>query len=235
MSVAAPLICLHDASVQFANVKALDSVSLTVHAGEVLAVVGANGSGKTTLLRVLHGQVRHHGERRVARDALRQAMVFQRPFVMRLSARANIELALWLAGAPRAQRREQAARALARVGLGELHARPARALSLGQQQRLALARAWASDPDLLFLDEPTASLDPSAKKEVESLLAGFASDGMTLVISTHNLGQAKRLATRVVYLEAGRIVVDLPTQEFFSDRLDGRVNRFVKGDTAWEL
>ncbi len=88
---------------------------------------------------------------------------------------------------------------------------------------------------MLFLDEPTASLDPSAKKEVEHLLAGFSAEGMTLVMSTHNLGQAKRLASRVIYLEQGQARVDLPTREFFSDRLDGQVNLFVKGEVAWTL
>ena len=113
--------------------------------------------------------------------------------------------------------------------------RPARALSGGEQQRLALARAWAVRPDVLFLDEPTANLDPSAKKEVEALLAGFAADGMTLVMSTHNLGQAKRLATRVVYMDSGRIDADLPTAEFFAETLGGRADRFLKGELSWSL
>ncbi len=101
----------------------------------------------------------------------------------------------------------------------QLRERPARALSGGQQQRLALARAWALQPQLLFLDEPTASLDPSAKREVEALIEEFAAEGMTVVMSTHNLGQAKRLASRVIYLEGGRLIVDLPTARFFNDEL----------------
>ena len=93
--------------------------------------------------------------------------------------------------------------ALQRAGLADRAERPARTLSGGQQQRLALARAWAVRPDVLFLDEPTSNLDPAAKKEIEAMLAAFAADGMTLVMSTHNLGQAKRLATRVIYLDGG--------------------------------
>ena len=104
-----------------------------------------------------------------------------------------------------------------------------------RQQRLALARAWAVQPALLFLDEPTASLDPTAKREVEALLAGFAADGMTLVMSTHNLGQAKRLASRVVYLEDGEIHADLPTAQFFNGRLQGRAQQFLKGEMAWTI
>lgn len=229
------LLSLHDVGVRFGDVQALQGVSLAVNAGDVIALVGSNGCGKTTLLRALHGVVRHRGERRVHRASLRQAMVFQRPFMLRLSALANVKLALWLAGVSAGERAERAERALARVGLAEFARRPARALSGGQQQRLALARAWATQPEILFLDEPTASLDPSAKKEVETLLAGFVADGMTLVMSTHNLGQAKRLASRVVFLDGGRVELDLPTDWFFSDRLEGRANRFIKGDIAWEL
>jgi tungstate transport system ATP-binding protein len=161
-------------------------------------------------------------------------MVFQRPFVLRLSVAANLRLALWLGGVPRAQWADRSQAALARVGLQGLDERPARALSGGQQQRLALARAWATRPALLFLDEPTANLDPSAKREIEAMLARFAADGMTLVMSTHNLGQAKRLATRVVFLDHGDIRADLPTARFFGEHLDGRADLFLKGELRWD-
>lgn len=224
------MLKLQDVSMRFGSVQALKRVSLSIGRGEFVALVGPNGSGKTTLLRVMHGLLRHAGTRELGADAGRQAMVFQRPFVMRLSVRANLRLALWLGGVPRAQWDERQRASLQRVGLQGLEARPARALSGGQQQRLALARAWAVQPQLLFLDEPTASLDPAAKKEVEGLLAGFAADGMTLVMSTHNLGQAKRLASRVVYLEDGEVHADLPTAAFFDGRLQGRAQQFLKGE-----
>jgi len=180
--------------------------------------------------------VSHAGKRSVAPGApVRQAMVFQRPFVLRLSAWNNLRVALWLAGVPRAELALRADAALERVGLATLKHRPARALSGGQQQRLALARAWGARPDLLFLDEPTASLDPTAKKEVEALLEGFAHEGMTIVMSTHNLGQAKRLASRVVYLDAGQVREDLPTAQFFSTALQGRAQQFTQGELAWSL
>ena len=226
------MIRMQDVSVRFGEVQALKGVSVSVDRGEFVALVGPNGSGKTTLLRAMHGMLRHRGRRDVAAEAGRQAMVFQRPFVMRLSVRNNLRLALWLGGVPRAQWDERIAAALQRVALQGLEERPARALSGGQQQRLALARAWAIQPALLFLDEPTASLDPTAKREVETLLAGFAADGMTLVMSTHNLGQAKRLASRVVYLEDGEIHADLPTAAFFDGRLQGRAQQFLKGEMA---
>jgi tungstate transport system ATP-binding protein len=227
------LVALHEVSVHFGAVRALHSASLRIGQGEFVVLLGANGSGKTTLLRVLHGLLAHRGRREQAGDAPRQAMVFQRPFLMRLSVLNNLRLALWLGGVPRTAWAGRCAAALRRVGLQGLERRPARALSGGQQQRLALARAWMVQPQLLFLDEPTSSLDPSAKREVEALLAGFAAEGMTLVMSTHNLGQAKRLATRVVYLEDGEIHADLPVDEFFDGRLQGRARQFLKGEWTW--
>jgi tungstate transport system ATP-binding protein len=233
--VALPLLALRDAGVRFGDVVALRDAILEIRAGESVAIVGANGSGKTTLLRLLHGVVPHSGTRRAA--AAPQAMVFQRPFLLHLSVRRNLRLALWLAGAGLSarERRLRADEALARVGLQALCDRPARSLSGGEQQRLALARSWSVRPAVLFLDEPTANLDPSAKKEVEALLAGFVAEGMTIVMSTHNLGQAKRLATRIVYMESGRIGADLPTAEFFAETLGGRADLFLKGDLAWSL
>ena len=224
------LISLDAVSVRFGDVQALDRVTLNVGRGEFIALIGPNGSGKTTLLRTLHGLLKHSGKRSAGSGLGRQAMVFQRPFVIHLSVRNNLRLALWLAGVPRALWNERSVQALHRVGLQGLEQRPSRALSGGQQQRLALARAWAVKPQLLFLDEPTASLDPSAKHEVEEVLASFAADGMTLVMSTHNLGQAKRLASRVIYLEAGVVHADLPTPEFFNGRLQGPAQRFLKGE-----
>ena len=229
------LLSLRDVSVRFGAVQALHKVSLEVARGDFVALVGANGSGKTTLLRALHGMLSLHGTRHVADSSAVQAMVYQRPFMLRLSVSNNLRLVLWLAGVPRSEWAQRVGLALQRVGLADLAARPARALSGGQQQRLALARAWAVRPAVLFLDEPTASLDPAAKREVEGLLAGFSAEGMTLVMSTHNLGQAKRLASRVVYLEGGEVHADLPTKAFFSDRLDGAASAFLKGEVVWKI
>jgi tungstate transport system ATP-binding protein len=163
---AQPLIELHNAGVRFGALSALTEVDFSLQPGERVALVGSNGSGKTTLLRALHGQVAlATGTRRVAggREPT-QAMVFQRPFLLRLSVWQNLMVAFWLAGLPRAWRAQRAVEALARVGLADQRDRPARVLSGGQQQRLALARAWGVRPQVLFLDEPTASLDPNAKR-----------------------------------------------------------------------
>jgi tungstate transport system ATP-binding protein len=220
--------------VRYGAVLALDEASLVIAPGERVALVGGNGSGKTTLLRLLHGLI-EPGSGRVERPArARQAMLFQRPAVLRASARANVALGLWLRGVRWREASAQAREALARVGLAAEAQRNARALSGGQQQRLALARAWALAPRALLLDEPTASLDPGARREVEALIAEFgAQPGMTLVFSSHHLAQVRRLATRVVYLERGRVLADLPVADFFRrDRLPKAARLFLEGETA---
>ncbi|MBC7618575.1 MAG: ATP-binding cassette domain-containing protein [Candidatus Saccharibacteria bacterium] len=220
------------------GVQALSAVTLTVDAGERVAVVGANGCGKSTLLRLIHGLTQPSAGQVVANAALRQAMLFQRPQLLRLSVQTNLAIGPWLAGMPWAEARAQALVALQRVSLLELAGRSARHLSGGQQQRVALARAWALQPQVLLLDEPTASLDPQAKRDVEALIHEFAqqSPNMTLVFSSHNLGQVKRLASRVIYLEGGRVLADLPVQEFFNGTvlptLYPAAHQFVKGETA---
>lgn len=231
-----PLIELRSAGVAFGAVTALSGVDMRVARGERIAVIGGNGSGKSTLLRLLHGLV-PASSGSVQRDAgARHAMLFQRPYLLRTSAQNNVALGLWMRGAAWRQAKEQATIALGRVGLAASAARGARALSSGQQQRLALARAWSLEPDVLFLDEPTSNLDPHGKREVESLMAGFAEGGTTLVFASHNLGQVKRLASRVVYLEQGRLLADLPVLSFFDREVLQRTSRdadlFLKGELA---
>jgi tungstate transport system ATP-binding protein len=227
------LVQLQGVAAHFGQVRALDGVHLRVAAGERLALIGSNGCGKSTLLRVLHGLVGPSAGTVLRDTAARQAMVFQRPFMLRTSALNNVALALWIRGERWGAARKQALAALARVGLAEVALRNGRALSGGQQQRLALARAWSLAPDMLLLDEPTSSLDPHAKREVEALMAEFAGAGMTLVFASHNLGQVKRLATRVIYLEQGRVLADLPVKDFFQGPL-GDISReaelFVRGE-----
>ena len=230
------LLQLKAVDVRFGAVAALSGVDLRVAAGERLALIGANGSGKSTLLRVLHGLIAPTVGSVLRDSAMRQAMLFQRPYMLRTSALNNVALGLWIGGTPWKQAREGALKALAGVGLADLALRNARSLSGGQQQRLALARASSLQPDVLLLDEPTSSLDPHAKREVEALMAQFADGGMTLVFASHNLGQVKRLATRVVYLEQGRVLADLPVHDFFNGPRLGETSLeadlFVKGELA---
>lgn len=240
---AAPVVELRDATVQLVPGRppALDRVFLRIAPGERVALVGANGSGKSTLLRTLHRlQPLTTGTLQTASGA-RQAMLFQRPHLLRLSALRNIALGLWLQGTPWRSARERAWEALRRVELESVADANARALSGGQQQRLALARAWALRPAVWLLDEPTASLDPHAKREVEALIAEFTTAGQpdgtptTLVFSSHNLGQVKRLASRVMYLEQGRLLADLPVADFFNHEILRAVcpqaDLFVQGES----
>ena len=225
-----PMFSLDSVSVNFGHVQALRRCTLRINAGERLALVGSNGSGKSTLLRTLHGLITP-AEGRLQQDArLRQAMLFQRPYMLRASVLQNVALSLWLRGVAWKPAKAQALQALERVGLADLAGRHAKALSGGQQQRVALARAWAFKPQVLLLDEPTSSLDPAAKREVERLMAEFADDGMTLIFSSHNLGQVKRLASRVIYLEQGRLVADLPPHAFFNGPLPAAAANFLKGE-----
>jgi tungstate transport system ATP-binding protein len=210
------IVQLDHAAVRFGRVQALQSLSLEVERGESLALVGANGSGKSTLLRLAHGLVKPTSGVVRHNPAVRQAFVFQRPFVLRSTVLANVALAVWLGGSPWTQAKASAIQALHDVDMQALATRQARTLSGGQLQRLAFARALAVQPELLLLDEPTASLAPEAKRDVEALMAKCTVRGMTLIFASHNLGQVKRLATRVVCLDAGYLAADKPTAEFFN-------------------
>ena len=240
--MSAVLIGLDAVSVQLGAQAALMGVSLRIEAGERVALVGANGSGKSTLLRTLHGLVPPTQGQVIQAPGVRQAMLFQRPNLLRLSALNNVALGLWLdrtRGLSWAAAKALALQALERVGLLSVAQQNGRQLSGGQQQRLALARAWARQPDVLLLDEPTASLDPHAKREVEALMAEFAcapERPLTLVWASHNLGQVKRLATRVIYLEFGQIMADLPVADFFNPELlaehSPAAHAFVQGELS---
>jgi tungstate transport system ATP-binding protein len=235
-----PVFRLSGASVHFGRpataVRALSDVTLAIAPGERVALVGANGCGKSTLLRLLHGLASLTAGQLECEPGARQAMLFQRPHLLRLSVQSNIALGLWLHGRSWGEAKALALHALARVGLADLAQRNARKLSGGQQQRVALARAWALTPQILLLDEPTASLDPHAKREVEALIDEFANSpcAMTLIFASHNLGQVKRLASRVIYLEHGRVLADLPAADFFGGQLlqlqYPEAHLFVKGE-----
>jgi tungstate transport system ATP-binding protein len=210
----------------------LSDVTLALEAGPPTVLIGPNGSGKTTLIRLAMGLLAPAGGaiRRAQPDpaARRQAIVFQKPVMLRRSAGGNVAYALKAAG--RSADAATILQLLDRVGLAPLAARPARRLSGGEQQRLALARALARDPEVLFLDEPTASLDPAATKAVEDIVAGAAAAGVKIVMATHDLGQARRLAGDIVFLAKGRLVEHAPAERFFATPVTPEARSFLAGD-----
>jgi tungstate transport system ATP-binding protein len=210
-------------------------VALTLAPGAPTVVVGPNGAGKTTLLRLAMGLMRPTSGRitwggRDDMPATRRAILFQRPVMLRRSAAGNLAYALAAAGCPRAQRPARIAELVDLVGLTGLGERPARRLSGGEQQRLALARALARDPDVLFLDEPTASLDPAATKAIEDLIRAIAGRGIKVVLSTHDLGQARRLAGEMVLMHRGRIVERAEAEAFFTAPRTVEAAKFIGGE-----
>ncbi len=232
-----PLLQLAGAGLAYEGRQVLHDISLRIDARERLALIGPNGSGKSSLLRLIHGLVPPRGGVRVVAPGRRQAMLFQRPHMLNTTTQRQVALGPWLAGQGWRSSMDLALQALDRVGLAGVARQSARTLSGGQQQRVAMARVWALQPHLLLLDEPTSSLDPRAKQDIERLLAQWldSPQAPALVFASHNLGQVKRLATRVVYLEAGRILADLPVDEFFQgplERTHPQAHAFVRGETA---
>ena len=228
-------IVLTDATIAAGSVTILDRVSLTLQAGAPTLLIGPNGAGKTTLLRAAMGLLPltrgsiSWGGRETASTA-RRAIMFQRPTMLRRSAEGNIRYALNAADIPRAQQESRIAELLALVGLEGLAMRPARRLSGGEQQRLALARALARDPAVLFLDEPTASLDPAATKAIEDIVRAVTARGVKVVMSSHDLGQAKRLAGDVVLLHRGRLIEHSGAQDFFAQPKTEEARKFTAGE-----
>ena len=216
------------------DTQVLQGVDVLIERGTRTFILGENGAGKSTLLRVLHGLIAPtRGTVTWGGDTSRpprQAMVFQRPVLLRRSAAGNVRHALKLAGVRGSSAQRCIEHALAHVGLAALAKRPARVLSGGEQQRLALARAWALAPDVLFLDEPTASLDPPSARAVEAIVNDIHALGTTIVMTTHHLAQAKRLADSVVLLQAGRVAEHTAAAQFFSEPCSAYGRAFLDGE-----
>ena len=233
-----PLV-LDDASFAARGRTILDRVNLTLAEGVRTVVLGPNGAGKSVLLRVMHGliaptsgSVRWSSEETPGAPR-RQAMVFQRPVMFRRSAIGNLRFALAVAGVPRAERGERALAALGRVGLASVAHQPARVLSGGEQQRLALARAWMLAPEVLFLDEPTANLDPGSTRAIEAIVQAIHDAGTKIVMVTHNLGQARRLGDEILFLDRGRLIERTPAARFFHRPATPEAAGFLEGELPW--
>ena len=229
---------ISELSYEAGGLRILDRISLTFAAGPRSVVLGPNGAGKSVLLRVCHGllqptsgRIRWHGPAAAAR--WRQAMVFQRPVMLRRSAADNVRYALRLRRVPRTECGVRTAAALERTGLAHLAQTPARVLSIGEQQRLALARAWVLAPEVLFLDEPTANLDPAATRAVEDIIRAIDRGGTKIIMTTHDLGQARRLAHEVAFLHRGRVVEDTSAAMFFEAPESREAADFLAGKLPW--
>lgn len=229
---------LADVGYRIGTRQLIDSATVTLSAGPRTVVLGPNGAGKSIFLRLCHGlltptsgSVTWRGG--ASRPAHHQAMVFQRPVMLRRSAAANLDYALGIRGYSRARRKELIRRALERTGLGGLADSPARQLSVGEQQRLALARAWTLTPEVLFLDEPTANLDPASASAVEDIINAIHQAGAKIVMTTHDLAQARRLADDVLFLHHGRILERGPAEHFFETPQSSEAAAFLRGELAW--
>jgi len=239
MSMRGPLsdlpVMLEEVGIVAGEVTILDGISLTIAPGAPTVLIGPNGSGKTTLLRaamglipVTRGRITWGGQEASPPD--RRAILFQRPVMLRRSAAGNISYALAAAGVPRADRSARTAELIVMVGLQGLARRPARRLSGGEQQRLALARALARSPALLFLDEPSASLDPAATKAIEDIVRDIAARGVKVMMSTHDLAQARRIGGEVALMHRGRLIESARAMEFFNSPRTEEGRCFLAGE-----
>jgi tungstate transport system ATP-binding protein len=224
-------IMLENVGVRAGSITIIDGLTLSIAAGPPTVLIGPNGSGKTTLLRLMMGLISPAGGRitwggRESAPPERRAIVFQRPVMLRRRAGANIRYAMQ----PAEYDGNRIAELLALVGLSGLEQRPARRLSGGEQQRLALARALARNPDVLLLDEPAASLDPAATKTIEDIVRAVAARGVKVIMSTHDLGQAKRLAGEIVLLHRGKVVESGSAADFFAAPRTDAARTFLAGD-----
>jgi len=220
-------------SVRLGGREILHSLSFRLDAGKRTVILGPNGAGKTTLLRALHGLIPCAGSitwNAGSRDRHSEAMVFQQPVMLRRSALANVEYALAVNGVRGEERHRRAREALERAGLADLAARPARVLSGGERQRLALARAWALRPRILYLDEPTASLDPAAAAAVEADIGRVHAAGTRVVMTTHRLGLARRVADEILFIDDGKLVEQTPADRFFEAPRSDEARRFLNGE-----
>ncbi|MGE0558780.1 MAG: phosphate ABC transporter ATP-binding protein [Burkholderiales bacterium] len=230
-----PLV-LHDLTFTAGNAEIIRGVSARIEAGPRTVILGPNGAGKSVLMRLCHGLLKPTAGRIVWQGAKngdlrrRQAMVFQRPVMLRRSALANVVYGLKLAGKSREECHLRAMDVLEVVGLVQHAARPARVLSGGEQQRLALARAWALGPDVLFLDEPTANLDPASTQDIERIINAIHASGTKIIMTTHNLGQARRLGDEILFISNGRLVEHTPIDRFFKQPASAEAAVFIRGE-----
>lgn len=228
-------LSLHGVCLDINNNTVLHQISIQFDGLQSTLILGPNGAGKTMLLGICHGLIKasngcviwNNQRRAAAPDA--QAMVFQQPVMLRRSVRENIEYAMQVCNVATAAQPARLENALDLSGLIELVERPATKLSGGEKQRLALARCTAINPQVLFLDEPTAHLDPTATRQIEHMINTLRNNGCCVIMATHDLGQAKRLADRILFMHHGRVLEDTKTADFFATPSTAEGRAFVTG------
>ncbi len=232
-------LCVADLTFSAGGANLIDGISFTLEAGPRTIVLGPNGAGKSLLLRLCHGLIAPSGGAVTWQGANRsdparhQAMVFQRPVMLRRSVSANVEYALGLRGVSHSARKAKIDEVLSHTGLQRFAHTPARVLSFGEQQKLALARAWALNPQVLFLDEPTASLDPAGTRAVEQIIAAIHAAGTKIVMTTHDLGQARRLGDEILFLHQSKLIEKTEAHSFFERPTSNLGQAFLNGDLLW--
>lgn len=220
--------------------RVLDRVDLFIDGDGISVLLGPNGAGKSVLMRMLAGLETGTHDGRIAWNGKQApgatvAMVFQHPMLLRASVAANVALSLKPLKLTRRERQARVDEMLQRVGLAHRAKDSARLLSGGERQRLALARAWAIKPRMLFLDEPTAALDPSATDAVEQLVREIRTEGTRILMTTHNLGQAMRMADDIIFLHAGSVREHTPTAQFFHRPQSEEARLFIEGELPWRI
>ena len=228
---------LQSVSFEAGGERLIEDLTLTFRRGPLSVILGPNGAGKSLTLRLAHGLLRPSSGKVFwtgGPDAIRhQAMVFQRPVLMRRTVAGNIDFGMKLQGLSRQERQRRRERVMTLTGLTHLAQRPARVLSAGEQQRLSLARAWAIRPQVLFLDEPTANLDPTASRAVETIVTAIHESGTKVVMTTHDLGQARRLGEEVFFLHRGKLVERGLAKRFFEQPKTALASAFLQGELIW--
>ena len=221
--------------VEFKGQRILGPIGLNLSKGDIAVILGPNGSGKTTLLKSLHGIIKiKHGAISwscpKSESMAKQMFVFQSPVMLRRSVFENLTYPLTLCKTPKAEINRLADEWVSRISLKEVIHIAATRLSRGEKQKLALARALITKPEMLFLDEPTASLDGKTTLEIEKLLQNCAENGTTIMMSTHDIGQAKRLAKNILFLNKGKLESTQPAKTFFLEPISHNARRFIAGD-----
>ena len=229
-------LTLQDVSYEKNHSLLLGKINLILESGPRTIILGPNGAGKSLLMRICHGILNPtagtvHWS---IPNAIRyQSMVFQRPMLLQRNVTANIDYVLRLRSMQKKERRLRTIEAMEMTGITYLENTQAYSLSAGEQQRLALARAWATDPEVMFLDEPTANLDPTATHEVENIILDIHKSGTKIIMSTHDMAQAQRIATEVIFLHKGNILERAPVKMFFQNPVSLEAKQFLQGKLLW--